>query len=268
VSSLDPSFPDKIIQVLIAEDHALTNECLKIGLEKLPQFSVVGQAKTGKEAVEKTINLHPVVVLMDLNMPEMNGIVATQYIKKHDASIKVIMVTSYKEKRAVLASLSAGADGYATKEVALEHLVQGIEIVCKGDLWLDASVAKCVMQGIGARSDNLSSEQHAPENTASRSDLTASSLSVQHGYNNPVLEDNVFPVLKVKDVLKDRELQILMLIADSKTNDEIAQQLGLTNTWISAYIRNILEKLSVDSEVQAVRKAYDQGLVPKTEMVL
>ena len=206
---------------------------LKMLLEKSDSVQVVGEASNGLEAVSLASAKQPEVILMDIGLPEMDGIEATQKIKQQHPGIRIIMLTSKDNEQDVFASLAAGADAYCMKGISIESLSAAIEAVKEGTAWLDPAVARMVLgrfQGVKP-SENL---------------LT------NNGPNEQALEDCP---------LTSRELEVLKLIVDGLSNPEIAEKLTITKATAKAHVHSILQKLCVDDRTQAAVLAMRQGYV-------
>ncbi|MDJ0626430.1 MAG: response regulator transcription factor [Candidatus Caenarcaniphilales bacterium] len=221
----------KILKIVIAEDHELSRVGLSMSLQKKSPFEVVGEAESGDKAVSLANDLNPNVVLMDIGMPVMDGIEATHKIKQHNSNIKVIMLTSHSEGEEVYASLAAGADAYCLKDIKVERLIQVIEMVFEGAVWLDPAIAQTVLKTL-------------PLNLPNHIKTSNSKLQ----YN---LE------------LTQRELEVLEKIVEGKSNKEIASELFITIHTVKAHVCNIINKLAVDDRTQAAVKALRDGLVNK-----
>jgi len=218
------------IKLVIAEDHELTRSGLVFSLEKkAPHIKVVGEAERGDQVVELVEKERPNVVLMDLEMPVMDGIEATHLIKQRFPQTRVMMLTSHEEGEEVYAALAAGADAYCKKDIKAERLVQVIEMVNDGTVWLDPAIARLVMQALPL---NLPERMKSPQN--------------RQKYNVE---------------LTDREIEVLEQIVAGKSNREIADQLCITVHTVKAHVANIIQKLAVDDRTQAAVKALRDGLV-------
>jgi len=220
------------LKVMIVEDHELTRMGLSVSLQKKSNLKVIGEAESGDKAIKLIDLVKPDVVLMDINMPVMDGIEATKIIKQKFPEIKVVILTSHTEGDEVYASLAAGADAYCIKDIKLERLIQVIEMVADGAVWLDPTIAQVVLKAL-------------PLNLPDR--LKNSPVRVSH-YN---LE------------LTERELEVLEKIVEGKSNKEIAQDLFITIHTVKAHVCNIINKLAVDDRTQAAVKALRDGLVKK-----
>lgn len=219
-------------RVLIVEDHQMTLVGLRMLLERNSDIEVVGEAVNGADAVQKAGSGNPEVILMDIGLPEMDGIEATQRIKKDHPGIRVIMLTSKDNERDVFAALAAGADAYCMKGISIESLTSAIEAVREGTAWLDPAVARMVLgrfQGSAPLSEN--------------------SLP---GPSEAALADCP---------LTSRELEVLKLIVDGLSNPEIAERLTITKATAKAHVHSILQKLCVDDRTQAAVLAMRQGYV-------
>ncbi|MDJ0775379.1 MAG: response regulator transcription factor [Mastigocoleus sp. MO_167.B18] len=216
------------IRVLLAEDHNLIRLGLKgqFSLEK--EFEVVGEAKNGQEAIQLTTQINPDVVLMDIDMPIVDGITATQEIKNGANPPRVIALSAFGEDSQVIAMLAAGADGYCLKTIEWPQLLAVIRLIQGGGTYLDPQIAYKVAIML-------------------KSTVTPSP--------KPATGDSPAPVLS------DREREVLQLISEGMSNPEISKQLYLSLGTVKSYVRNILNKLSVDDRVQAAAKAVREGLI-------
>lgn len=213
------------IKVLIVEDHSLTRVGLKFTLEKHADLEVIGEAEDGAEAIEKTKELSPDVILMDLGMPNMNGIEATTEIKKSYPDSRVIILTSHDEEEEVLAAFTAGADAYCMKDIPPERLVQAIQSVNDGVVWLDPTIAEIVLSFV-------------PRPESRKNKITLEDLH-----------------------LTPREVEVLKLIVDGHSNADIAYDLTVSMHTVKTHISNILSKLGVNDRTQAAVKAMRENLV-------
>jgi DNA-binding NarL/FixJ family response regulator len=219
------------LRVLIVEDHELARYGLSMSLSDRENITIVGEAENGQQGVEQTLKEKPDIVLMDIGMPVMNGIMATQQIKSQLPEIKVIMLTSMSNPEEVLASLAAGADAYCMKEIKLDRLAQILEMVMEGAIWLDPHIARLVMEALPGSATNSSD---------------AGEKQVKRRYNTE---------------LTDREQEVLKLIVSGKSNKEIAQILNVSNHTAKAHVGNIIQKLAVDDRTQVAVKALKDGLI-------
>ncbi|NJP08710.1 MAG: response regulator transcription factor [Leptolyngbyaceae cyanobacterium RU_5_1] len=218
------------IQILLVEDDPMMRVGLKHLLAAQPQLAIVGMAEDGYLGVEAAATLQPDVVVMDVGMPHLDGIAATQQIKQTLPGIKVIMLTSHTDATEVLAALSSGADGYCVKGTSVEQLVKAIEVVYQGATYLDAQIAQCVIHQI------------KPANTGKPAPSKAA--------------PEIAP-----GTLSERELEVLRLIVEGYSNPEIAKSLYLSEHTVKTYVRGIMNKLLVNDRVQAAVLALRSGLM-------
>ncbi len=213
------------INILIIEDHELTRFGLKTAFESCDFIDNIYEAESaeiGINIVEKeSVNL----IIMDLGLPGMNGIEATQKIKEYNKEIKVVILTSHNDDQEVLNSLKAGANAYCSKEINPKRLIQVVQSVLDGAAWFDPSISNIVLQAATKSQDSIKS---SPEKDYG---LTA------------------------------RETQILKLITEGYSNIEIAKELFVSINTTKAHVASILQKLEVDDRLQAALKALKERLV-------
>jgi len=221
--------PKSPIRLLIAEDHELSRNGLIFSLQKKTDMKIVGDTDNGQTAVELARSEKPDVILMDIGMPAMDGIEAAHQIKAELPEIKIIMLTSHQEGEEIYAALAAGVEAYCLKDIKIDRLIQVIEMVHEGAIWLDPGIGKLVMQALPLNiPDRLKGPTHRQKYSV---DLT------------------------------ERELEVLELIVGGKSNKEIADQLCITVHTAKAHVCNIIQKLAVDDRTQAAVKALRDGLV-------
>jgi len=206
------------IRILIVDDHQVVRQGLRMFLSLDSNLEIVAEAANGREALGLTRQLKPDVVLMDLIMPEMDGIQATEAIRREMPETEVIALTSVLEDSAVVGAIKAGAIGYLLKDTRAEELCRAITDAAAGQVQLSPQAAARLMR-----------EVRAPENP---------------------------------DSLTGRETDVLRLLAEGKTNKEIAAQLHIGETTVKTHISSILAKLGVPSRTQAALHAVRIGLVP------
>ncbi|MBX2860302.1 MAG: response regulator transcription factor [Vampirovibrio sp.] len=228
------------IRIAIAEDHELARYGLTLTLDEFDQVQIVGEAENGQEAVELAKSAQPEIFLMDIGMPTIDGITATQQIKKAWPKIKVMMLTSHQDEDEVFAAMAAGADAYCMKDIKVDRLVQVMEMVLDGAVWLDPAIAQIILHALPAQPQQGQAQPIAiPE----------------AGPKQPS------PRKRYNADLTDREQQVLKLIVAGKSNKEIAKELDVTAHTAKAHVCNIIQKLAVDDRTQAAVKALQQGLV-------
>lgn len=214
-----------MIRILLADDQALFREALSILISSQPDFEVIGEAANGQEAIDLAAEFRPHVVLMDLQMPVMNGVAATRHLHSQQPDCRVIALTTFDSDEFVFDCLRAGAVGYLLKDAPSENLFTAIRAAARGESFLQPSVTTRVL----AEFTRLS-EQPKP--------LT--------------------PMLL--EPLSERERGILKLIAEGSTNREIADALYITEGTVKNHVTNILSKLDVRDRTQAALKARELGL--------
>jgi len=222
---------DGAVRVMIVDDQALVRAGFRMILEAEADIEVVGEGADGNEAIAEWQRLRPDVVLMDVRMPEMDGIEATRRLLAHeDAETKVVMLTTFDMDEYVYDALRAGASGFMLKDVPPEQLVVGIRAVASGDALLAPSVTRRVIEEFVSRPP--ASVRALPEKLE---DLTA------------------------------RELEVLKLVARGLSNAEIAKELFVSETTVKTHVAHVLMKLGLRDRVQAVVLAYESGLVQPGE---
>ncbi len=221
--------PEKI-KILMVEDHKLLRVGLKAIFEEFPTLEVIGEAEDGAQAVKLARELKPDIILMDIGLPVMNGIEATRRIKESNPEIKVIILTSHTLENEVMESLAAGANAYAMKDIKTEYLITVIQTVNEGAFWLDPGIAKVVMQKKPLIVNNLKPHSRA---------------SFKADHSN----------------LTEREFEVLKLVVDGRSNNEIADELNISEHTAKAHVCNIIQKLVVDDRTQAAVKALKEGIV-------
>lgn len=215
------------IRVLLADDQALFREGLDTLLSIHKDIEVVGQASNGLEAVDLALKLHPDVILMDMQMPILNGIGATRRLKQSLPECRVIMLTTFNENETIFDALRAGAVGYLLKDVGSAQLAESIRATSKGESILDPSVAAKVVAEFSRVSSMVS----------------ATGLEM------------------LPEPLSEREVELLGLIASGLSNKEISETLFITEGTVKNHITHILGKLGVRDRTQAALKAKELGVI-------
>ena len=221
------------LKVLLVEDHKMVRLGLSLVFENTDGIELVAEADNGKMGVELALKHNPDVVLMDIGLPEMDGIQATSIIKKSNPNIKVLIFTSRESDDDVFDSLASGADGYIMKGANEEQMISAIKAVAEGTAWLDPAIARLVLS-----------------NVRKQSSVPMSGVVPQA--NN---------VAKNTYGLTDRELEVLALIVEGLNNSEIAKRLVITISTAKAHVHSILQKLYVTNRTQATIQAVKEGLV-------
>jgi DNA-binding NarL/FixJ family response regulator len=215
-----------MIRVLIVDDQVMIREGFSVLLGAMPDIEVVGEAVNGREAVTQVAALHPDVVLMDIRMPELNGIDATREIVAADATAKVLVLTTFDLDEYVYQALRAGASGFLLKDASARQLADGVRVVASGEALLAPSVTKRLITEFAKLSD-------APRAPA---------------------------LARIGD-LTDRETEVLVLIAQGLSNAEIAAHLVVAESTIKTHVSRILVKLGLRDRTQAAVFAYEARLV-------
>jgi DNA-binding NarL/FixJ family response regulator len=213
------------IGVLLADDQAMVRTGFRMILESDPDIGVVGEAANGEQAAASTRRLRPDVVLMDIQMPDVDGLEATRRITADpDLHTRVVILTTFERDEYVFEALQAGASGFLLKNAPPEELLHAVRVVANGDALLAPSVTRRII------------EQFA------------------HARANPELGARL-------ESLTHRELEVLQLLASGKSNAELAAELFVTEGTIKTHVSSLLSKLGLRDRVQAVVLAYESGLV-------
>lgn len=226
--------PVEKIRILIADDHAVVRQGLRTFLElqddpsELP-LEVVGEATNGVEAVELALRFQPDIILLDLVMPEMDGVAATSKIVENNPQTRVLILTSFGEEDKVIPAIRAGAQGYLLKDIAPNDLIRAIQNAFHGEVQLHPEIAKKLMSAVVKQED--------PPATQTQ----------QHGI----------------DELTSREQEVLNLIASGMNNREIANQLVISEMTVKTHVSNILSKLHLEDRTKAAIYALKHGFVDK-----
>lgn len=212
------------IRILIVDDHAVVRAGMRLLIESDPNIEIVGEGENGKEAIELATALQPQVIVMDVTMPQMDGVEATRQIKSLLPEISVLTLTIHEGPDYFFKMLQAGASGYVPKRAAPNDLIRAIKIVAEGNVFLEPSVAK---------------------------DLVADYLiRVSEGTEK-----------QSYDGLTDREREVLTHIAEDETNREIAQQLHISVKTVERHRENIMSKLNLHTRTELVKYAIRKGLI-------
>jgi DNA-binding NarL/FixJ family response regulator len=215
-----------MIRVLLVDDQTLVRQGIRLLLEIEPDIQVVGQAANGREAIQIVEELHPEVVLMDVRMPEMDGVAATQEICARFPETGVIILTTFKDDEIVFEGLKAGARGYLLKDISSEEMAEAVRKVAAGEALIQPSITRKVL-------------------------VEFSRLAAAASHPAPPLAEP----------LTERELEVLHALAHGLSNREIANQLVITEGTVKNHVSSLIAKLEVRDRTQAVLKAQELGLI-------
>jgi DNA-binding NarL/FixJ family response regulator len=226
-----------MIRVLLVDDQNLVRQGIRLLLEIEPDIQVVGQAANGREAIQQVEALHPEVVLMDIRMPEMDGVAATREISARFPEVGVIILTTFEDDEIVFDGLKAGARGYLLKDISSEEMAEAVRQVAAGGALIQPSITRKVL----AEFSRLASAK----------------------YNLPAdkLEKPSPSPANLTEPLTEREMEVLQAIASGLSNREIAERLVITEGTVKNHVSNLITKLEVRDRTQAVLKAQELGLL-------
>ncbi len=209
-------------RIILVDDHEVVRLGLKSLLERHPQFDVVGEAASAREAVEQVASLKPDIVIMDIRLPGTSGIEACEEIVNKFPGTKVIMLTSYAEDEMLFSAIRAGASGYILKQIGSDELIKALEAVGRGEALLDPAVTQRVFQEVrrAVKEEEASAFAH----------------------------------------LSQQEKHVLLLVSEGKTNREIAKALFLGEGTVRNYVSSILSKLGVNNRAEAAAYAVEHNL--------
>jgi DNA-binding NarL/FixJ family response regulator len=211
-----------VIDVVIADDQGMVRSGLGSLLAEEPDIAVVGEAENGREAIAVVRERRPDVVLMDIRMPELDGLAATRQLVAEGSSTRVLVLTTFDLDEYVFAALRSGASGFLLKDAPAEDLVDAVRVVARGDALLAPAVTRRVIEAFAA----------VPEP----------------------------PVVDVPE-LSPRELEVLHLLARGRSNAEMAAEFVVSEATVKTHVSNLLTKLRVRDRIQAVIYAYEAGIV-------
>ena len=209
------------IQVLIVDDHTVVRDGLTSMLDRQGDFSVVGEARNGLDAIEKAGELRPDVILMDLRMPELDGVEAMRRIRSQDPDVNFIVLTTFDTDEYIFDAIEAGAKSYLLKDASRDDLFDAVRAVHRGESLIEPGVAARVLDRFAQLS-----KQSSPA-----------------------------------DVLSERELEVLRLMASGAANKLIAGELSISESTVKTHVANIFQKLDVNGRTDAVTQALQRGII-------
>lgn len=224
------------IRLLLVDDHDVVRTGLKTFLESQGRFQVVAEAANGLEAIQRTLETNPTIVLMDISMPGMDGLEATRQLRKMCPASQILALTVHDDKHYFMEMLAAGASGYLTKQAAAEELVAALDAIADGNVYLQPALARWLLEDY----QWLSSRRGAAAEAA-------------------IEEPQVEPTSL--DVLSARERQVLELVAQGHSNIDIGQQLNLSHKTIARHRERIMKKLNLHSRTELVKFAIRTRLI-------
>jgi DNA-binding NarL/FixJ family response regulator len=243
------------IRVVLVDDHALMRQGISTILSAQPDIEVVGEASSGEEGIEVVSRTRPDVVCMDVEMRGIGGIEATRQLASDPAiTARVLMLTTFEREDYLLAALDAGASGFLLKNTRAEQLVYGVRSIAAGEALLAPEMTRAVIERAVTR-----------ERTEVASTVPANAVPAVPSNSTPASPTSPIPVAaaepQASDLLTERESEVLRLIAQGLSNDEIAELLVIGRATVKTHVSNVLMKLSLRDRVQAVAYAYRNGLI-------
>jgi len=241
------------ISVVLIEDHDLSRIGLCAALKQYEDIEVVDNAANGNDGLSKIKTHQPDVALVDIGLPDIDGIEVTQKLKEYqidhpDFNTKILMLTMHDSEDSVMAAFAAGADSYSLKDVSMDSLVQAVRNTHEGNAWIDPAIARIVLKQ--AQSTKASSSVTVGTSTPKEDD-TQAITAVANEYQQLI---ETYP-------LTDRELEVLELIVAGCSNAEISEKLYITVGTVKTHVCHILNKLCADDRTQAAVRALRAGLV-------
>ena len=210
------------IKVLIVDDHTVVRDGLTAMLGRESDFHVVGEAANGVQAVERSRQLKPDVILMDLRMPELDGVQAMRQIREDDPTVKFLVLTTYDSDEYIFDAIEAGAKGYLLKDTSRQELFRALRAASRDESLIEPAVAGKVLNRLAQLSRQATSDG---------------------------------------ETLSERELEVLQHMAKGSANKEIASTLSISESTVKTHVANIFHKLEVNGRMEAVTKAMQKGII-------
>jgi DNA-binding NarL/FixJ family response regulator len=214
-----------MLRILLADDHDLTRAGLRYLLEKQKDWSVCAEASNGRKAVELAETLHPDIAILDMTMPEMNGLEATRHILKSQPHTRILIYTMHETESIIVDALEAGAHGIVLKSDAGENMVAAVESIAKGRRFFTSSVAEAVVEAYLSRKTGQETDHHG------------------------------------QVILTTREREVVQLLAEGKSNKEVADRLGISTRTAEGHRAEIMRKLRFESLAQLIRYAIRNAII-------
>ncbi|MCC5638094.1 response regulator transcription factor [Nostoc sp. CHAB 5844] len=234
------------IRIVLIEDHDLTRVGIRTALQQKEEIEVLGEAGNAAEGLKLLKILQPDIAIVDIGLPDKDGIALTREIKAtvtgEDAT-KVLILTLRDNKEAVLAAFAAGADSYCMKDIKFDNLLEAVRVTYNGNAWIDPAIARIVLQ---------QAQQNSPKQESAPTD----NKNIPENQGTGESEEIIDPY-----TLTERELEVLQLIVEGCSNAVIAERLYITVGTVKTHVRNILNKLCADDRTQAAVRALRSGLV-------
>lgn len=236
------------MRIVLIEDHNLTRMGLQAALQEQDGIEVVGEAANGIQGLKLLETLNPDVAIVDIGLPDMDGIELTRRFKSNKENTqpletKVLILTMHDSEDSVLAAFAAGADSYCMKDIEIERLVEALAVTQEGNAWIDPAIASIVLRQV--------KREHSPQMELGVNERTVHIDAVGPEYTQVI---EAYP-------LTQRELEVLELIVAGASNAAIAEKLYITVGTVKTHVRNILNKLCVDDRTQAAVHALRSGLI-------
>lgn len=232
------------IKVLLADDHDLLRQGLKLLFETQDDINVIGEARTGREAITETRRLAPDIVVMDISMADIDGLDACQQIRKNYPATQVLILTMHESEEYFLKALRIGASGYLIKKAAPAELGTALRTLAQGEIYLYPGLAKALIRAY------VSTHEQSTRKTIGKPP-----------HQEQIREKSV-SLAQALTILTPREIEVLTLVAAGHTNQEIADQLIISIKTVQAHRANVMEKLGLHNITHLVRFAIHHGLIP------